>query len=62
MPIDVVRQFIIEKAQLKPVLSASKVFVVSEAEKLNKASQNALLKTLEEPPDKSFIISALHKT
>jgi DNA polymerase-3 subunit delta' len=56
LPIDVVREFIIEKVQLKPVLSASKVFVVSEAEKLNTASQNALLKVLEEPPDKSFII------
>lgn len=56
LPIDVVREFIIEKVQLKPALSAAKVFVVSEAEKLNKESQNALLKTLEEPPDKSFIV------
>jgi DNA polymerase-3 subunit delta' len=56
LPIDVVREFVIEKAQLKPVLSASKVFVICEAEKLNNASQNALLKTLEEPPQQSFII------
>jgi len=56
LPIDVIRDFLVEKVQLKPTLSASKVFVVSEAEKLNAESQNLLLKTLEEPPDKSFII------
>jgi DNA polymerase-3 subunit delta' len=56
LPIDVVREFVIEKVQIKPALSAAKVFVVSESEKLNAASQNALLKTLEEPPDKSFIV------
>lgn len=56
LPIDVVREFVIEKVQIKPVFSAAKVFVVSEAEKLNRESQNALLKTLEEPPDKSFIV------
>ncbi|MGB8225552.1 MAG: DNA polymerase III subunit delta' [Sedimentisphaerales bacterium] len=56
LPIDVIREFVIEKVQIKPIFSAAKVFVVSEAEKLNKESQNALLKTLEEPPDKSFIV------
>jgi len=56
LPIDVIREFLIEKIQMRPGLSASKVFVISEAEKLNAASQNALLKVLEEPPHKSFII------
>jgi DNA polymerase-3 subunit delta' len=56
LPVDVIREFLVDKVQLKPSLSESKVFVVSEAEKLNKASQNLLLKTLEEPPNKSFII------
>ncbi len=56
LPVDVIREFLVEKVQLKPSLSESKVFIVSEAEKLNKASQNLLLKTLEEPPNKSFII------
>lgn len=41
-------------------LSASvgkyKIAIIDEAEKLNKASQNALLKTLEEPPQKTIII------
>lgn len=56
LPIIVVREFIIAKVQIKPALSATKVFVVSEAEKLNQESQNALLKTLEEPPNGSFIV------
>ncbi|MFA6187456.1 MAG: DNA polymerase III subunit delta' [Phycisphaerae bacterium] len=56
LPIDVVREFILEKVSIKSVLSASKVFVISESERLNTASQNALLKVLEEPPGKSFII------
>ncbi len=56
LPIDVVREFVIEKVQIKPALSVAKVFIVSESEKLNIASQNALLKTLEEPPQQSFIV------
>jgi DNA polymerase-3 subunit delta' len=56
LPIDVIREFLIEKAPTKPILSDRKVFVVSEAEKLNTASQNALLKVLEEPPHYCTII------
>jgi len=56
LPVDVIREFLVEKVQLKPSFSESKVFVVSEAEKLNPEGQNLLLKTLEEPPNKSFII------
>jgi DNA polymerase-3 subunit delta' len=56
LPIDVVREFVLEKISTKSALSASKVFVISESERLNPASQNALLKILEEPPGKSFII------
>ena len=40
MPIDVIREFIIEKVSTRPTLSQRKVFVVSEAEKLNNSSQN----------------------
>jgi len=50
LPIDVIREFLIEKVPSRPTLSQSKLFVVSEAEKLNASSQNALLKALEEPP------------
>lgn len=50
LPIDVIREFLIAKVATHPTVSARKVFVVSEGEKLNTAAQNALLKVLEEPP------------
>jgi len=50
LPIDVIREFLIAKVSIKPSLSHRKVFVVSEAERLNASSQNSLLKVLEEPP------------
>ncbi len=56
LPIDVVREFLIEKVPTRPTVSQRKVFVVSEAEKLNAASQNCLLKVLEEPPHYCCII------
>jgi len=56
LPIDVIREFLIEKVSTKPTLSQRKVFIVSEAERLNAYSQNALLKVLEEPPKYCSII------
>jgi DNA polymerase-3 subunit delta' len=56
LPIDVIREFLIEQVALRPALSPRKVFVISEAEKLNANSQNALLKVLEEPPSYCTII------
>jgi len=56
LQIDVVREFLIDKVSAKPTLSKRRVFVVTEAERLNIASQNALLKVLEEPPSHCCII------
>jgi DNA polymerase-3 subunit delta' len=56
LPIDVVREFLIAQVSARPTLSGRKVFVVSEAQKLNPNSQNALLKVLEEPPSYCTII------
>jgi len=55
-PIDVVREFLIAKASIRPTLSERKVFVISEGEKLQTPAQNCMLKTLEEPPPYCFII------
>ena len=55
-PIDVIREFVVEKVSTKPVLSQRKVFIITEAEKMDIEPQNALLKTLEEPPDSCSII------
>ncbi len=56
LAIDVIREFLIEPVAGRPTLSKRKVYVVSEAEKLNANSQNALLKVLEEPPSYCTII------
>lgn len=56
LPIAVIREFLIAKVSSRPVFSKRKIFVVSEAEKLNKHSQNALLKILEEAPQYCCII------
>jgi len=45
-----------------PYESTLKVAVIEEAEKLNRASQNALLKTLEEPPPHGKLILLSHLT
>jgi len=55
-PIDVVREFLLEKVAIRPTVSERRVFVISEAEKLNASSQNALLKVLEEPPHYCTIV------
>ncbi|UCC98322.1 MAG: DNA polymerase III subunit delta' [Phycisphaerales bacterium] len=56
LPIDVIREYLIARVSTRPTLSSRKVFVVSEAEKLNVASQNCLLKVLEEPPEYCSIV------
>jgi len=56
LPIAVIREFLIAGVSKRPALSQRKIFVVSESEKLNIASQNALLKVLEEPPPYCCII------
>ncbi|MBN1436397.1 MAG: hypothetical protein JW936_04930 [Sedimentisphaerales bacterium] len=56
LPIDVIREFVIEPSTLRPTRGRARVFIVEEAETMNRASQNALLKTLEEPPPNTFII------
>ncbi|NLE60774.1 MAG: DNA polymerase III subunit [Planctomycetes bacterium] len=54
--VEIIRHFLIERAGMKPSRGRAKVFVVREAERLNESAQNALLKTLEEPPPDTFII------
>jgi DNA polymerase-3 subunit delta' len=56
MPIDVIREFLIDKVANRPTAGEFVVYVVDEAEKVNTASQNALLKVLEEPPSFCVII------
>jgi len=56
LSINVIRQYLLAPAGLKPALGHGKVFVVEEAELMNAAAQNSLLKTLEEPFGRTLII------
>lgn len=44
------------KVALKPAVSSYKTFVIDEAQNLTTEAQNALLKTLEEPPSYTIIL------
>ncbi len=54
--VDVIRHFLVEKAGTFPNRGRARVFIVREAERMNDAAQNSLLKTLEEPPKSTFLI------
>lgn len=61
--IDDVRD-LIEKIQFSPVVAAAKVYIIDEAHMITKDAFNALLKTLEEPPEYAHFILAtteIHK-
>ncbi len=48
--VDDVRE-IIESARYKPIMARTKVFIIDEVHMMSKSAFNALLKTLEEPPE-----------
>ena len=54
--VDVVRHFVIDAVGLRPTVGPVKVFIIREADKITPAAQNALLKTLEEPPETTILI------
>ncbi len=56
MPKDVIDEFVVKQIANKPKKGNKVIYIIDEAEKLNAASQNALLKTLEEPPPFCVII------
>ena len=56
IPVEVIRERLLEPAGRTPRVGRSKVFVVDEAELLNASSQNVMLKTLEEPPAGTTIV------
>ena len=54
--VDDVRTQIIGDIQIKPYCSPYKIYIVDEAQKLSVQAQNALLKTIEEPPAYGIIL------
>lgn len=54
--VDDVRRQINQDIDVKPYSSKYKIYIVDEAEKMNVQAQNALLKTIEEPPAYAVIL------
>lgn len=54
--VDEIRAQLVDDMAIKPYSSPYKVYLVDEAEKLTVQAQNALLKTLEEPPVYGIIL------
>ncbi|MFQ5591913.1 MAG: ATP-binding protein [Phycisphaerae bacterium] len=54
--VDVLRHFVIDRAGLTAVRGRAKVFIIREADRATSAAQNALLKTLEEPPAGTHVV------
>lgn len=54
--VDEVRAKINNDIVIKPYSGPYKIYIIDEAEKLNEQAQNALLKTMEEPPEYAIII------
>ncbi|TWT43796.1 DNA polymerase III subunit delta' [Phycisphaerae bacterium RAS1] len=54
--VDLIRYFVIEPAARTPQLGRRRVFVIRDAERMNDEAQNALLKTLEEPPGEACLV------
>lgn len=55
--VDEIREQINTDVQIKPYSSDYKIYIVDDADKMNQAAQNALLKTIEEPP--SYVVILL---
>lgn len=54
--VDEIREQLCNTMDIKPFLSPYKIYLVPEAEKMTEAAQNALLKTIEEPPEYGIVI------
>ncbi len=56
LTVDDIRKQVVDDVQIRPYSSRYKVYIVPDAEKMTKQAQNALLKTIEEPPDYAVIL------
>ncbi len=54
--VDEIREQLCNTMDIKPFSGPYKVYIVPEAEKMTEAAQNALLKTIEEPPEYGVVI------
>lgn len=56
LPLDLVREVVVDAAFTSPLMGASKVFILPGIERLASAAANTLLKVLEEPPRGTTLI------
>ena len=56
LPVADIREKLVNTVSIRPYESPYKIYIVPDAEKMNAASQNALLKSIEEPPSYAVII------
>lgn len=54
--VDDIRRQVAGDVEIRPYESERKIYLIDEAEKMNREAQNALLKTIEEPPDYAVLI------
>lgn len=54
--VDEIREQLCNTMDIKPFSNPYKIYLVPEAEKMTEAAQNALLKTIEEPPEYGIVI------
>ena len=50
------REQVVNTIDVKPYKGPYKIYIIDEAEKLNNAAQNAILKTIEEPPSYAVLL------
>lgn len=54
--VDDIRSQLVNDVDVRPYACPYKVYIIDEAEKMNEQAQNALLKTIEEPPSYAVIL------
>lgn len=54
--VDEIREQVVNDIDLKPYSSRYKIYIIPDAQMMNTQAQNALLKTLEEPPEYAVIM------
>lgn len=60
--VDDIREQVIADVAIKPYNNRKKIYIINEAEKMTVQAQNALLKTLEEPPEYVVIMLLVTNT
>ena len=56
LSIDIIREFVIRPAGNTPARNRAAIFIIDDAHEMQLPAQNALLKTLEEPPEQTYLI------